>query len=127
MNAEQKGENQTIPTNDHLQKLLHDYSIGDLKKYQQQSEANPNSLIFIPNRIRSDGENDCRGGRKEPVWKSDQEVWIPRRTYLPSRPPPQTRSLRNTQDQVQNMRQGEIRKRLPQSETWNCEHLQQAA
>ena len=55
----------TILTNNPTNKPIHDYRHGDLTRYEEQSEADPNSLIPLPNRIRSDDKNDCHHGQIE--------------------------------------------------------------
>ena len=47
-----------IPTINRVQELLRDYPVGDLKKGQEQAETDTDSLVFVPDSIRSDGEND---------------------------------------------------------------------
>jgi hypothetical protein len=49
---------ETIPTINRGQELLRDYPVGDLKKGQEHGETDADSLVFVPDRIRSDGEND---------------------------------------------------------------------
>ena len=40
-----------------LDKPKQNHPIGDVIESQKQGEADPNSLISVPNRPRSDGEN----------------------------------------------------------------------
>ena len=47
------------PTSNCPDPLSHDYSRDRLTDYKEQSEADSNSPIFIPNRICSDHENSC--------------------------------------------------------------------
>lgn len=54
-----------ILTYNRFDKLLREYRVGDLTNYQEQSKADPNSFIFIPNRIGPNGENDYHGGKPE--------------------------------------------------------------
>ena len=51
----------TNPPNKPVQK----YHVGDLAESKEQSEADSNSLIPLPNRIRSDSKNDCHHERTE--------------------------------------------------------------
>jgi hypothetical protein len=62
---------ETIPTINRVQELLRDYPVGDLKKGQEQGETDADSLVFVPDRIRSDGENDYSKGVR---LKFDQHI-----------------------------------------------------
>jgi len=44
------------------------YRVGDLIEQYEQSEADPDSLVSFPNRIRSDGKNDYRNVQIESDW-----------------------------------------------------------
>ena len=46
-----------ILTMNSLDPLYHGYSRSGLTKHEEQSEADPNSFISVPNRIRSDHKN----------------------------------------------------------------------
>ena len=47
-----------MPTMNRGHELLHDYPVGDLAKRPEQGETDADSLVFVPDSIRSDGEND---------------------------------------------------------------------
>lgn len=51
-----------VPTLNPLDKFFRNYCVGDLTNSQEQGETNSNTLIFVPNRVRSDGKNDYHGG-----------------------------------------------------------------
>ena len=64
--AEWRGQRiNVVPTMSCSHPLSQDYPNGDLTKYKEQSEADPNSLISLPNGIRSDGKNDYHRGKSE--------------------------------------------------------------
>ena len=52
------GVGHVVLTTESLDILVQGYRVGDLKDCQEQDEANPNSLVSLPDRIRSDGKND---------------------------------------------------------------------
>jgi len=60
----------TIPTTNLVQKLLREYPVRNLNRYPEQSETDANSLILVPNRIGSDGKDDCHSGQSKPDWKT---------------------------------------------------------
>jgi len=57
-----------MPTSYLVQKPFCEYPVGNLNGDPEQSEADPNSLILVPNRIRSDGKDDCYGGQNKSDW-----------------------------------------------------------
>ena len=52
-----------VPTFNPLDKSFRNYRVGNLTKSQEQSKTDPNSFIFVPNRVRSDGKNDYHSGQ----------------------------------------------------------------
>jgi len=49
-----------VPTMSCLDKTLHDYRHGNLTNYKEQGETDSNSFISLPDRIRSDHEDNCQ-------------------------------------------------------------------
>ena len=54
-----------IHTINRVDKPLREDPVGDLASRQEQSETDSNSLIFVPNRIRSDSKNDYRSRQRD--------------------------------------------------------------
>ena len=46
-----------------LDKHVQSYRVGDLIEPQEQNKTDSDSLVSLPNRIRSDGENDYHNVR----------------------------------------------------------------
>jgi len=75
-----------------LEPLYHSYRRGGLTKYEEQTEADSNSFISVPNRIRSDHKN---GWHRD---KFDEMVGgFIGRTYLPQMLAPEIRALESGQ------------------------------
>lgn len=55
---ENKKRTSAVLTTNSLNPLAQNYRIGDLAEYQEQSEADSNPLVSLPNRVCSDGKND---------------------------------------------------------------------
>ena len=99
-----------------LDKPLRDYCVGNLTDPQEQSETDPYSFIFVPNRIRSHGKNDCHRGQNE----SDLVGGLAGRTYPLSSPSPRRRALKSAKDENRAIRQ-KARNRGAAATKWNAE------
>jgi len=87
--VERKNERMNgVPTMSCLDPLFHGYPRSGLAKYEEQTEADPNSFVFVPNRICSDHENGLHRDKLNEMVGS-----FTGRTYLPQRPAPQMRAL----------------------------------
>ena len=99
-----------------LDKPFRDYCVGNLTNPQEQSETDPYSFIFVPNRICSHGKNDCHRGENE----SDLIDAFAGRTNLLSSPSSQRRALKSAEDENRAMRQ-KGRNRGAVATKWNAE------
>ena len=87
MNSHRYGHRTEVLTNKPLDKLVKNYHVGNLIESQEQSEADSNSLVSVPNRPRPDGENDCRNVQTESNSEfNDMVSGSACRTYLPPSP-----------------------------------------
>ena len=75
--------------------------VGDLVEHQEQSEADSNSLVSLPNCVSSDGENDYHNVRFEFGGAIDG---FSCRTYFRPSLIQRERALRNPRDESQMIR-----------------------
>ena len=115
--AEWRGQQiNVVPTMSRSHPLSQNYSHGGLTKDKEQSKADPNSLISLPNGIRSDDKNDCHRGKVN-INSIDS---FAHHTYFPNQPTPQKRALESARDKSRAIRQRgrkqELRQQIPTRE-----------
>jgi len=71
-----------------LGRLFHGYHRSGLTKYEEQTEADSNSFVSVPDRIRSEHKNGLHRDKLNGMVGS-----FTGRTYLPQRPAPQMKAL----------------------------------
>jgi len=81
-----------VPTMGCLEPLYHSYRHAGLTRYEQQTEADSNSFVSIPNRICPDHKNGWHRDKLNGMVGS-----FTGRTYLPQMPAPETRALESGQ------------------------------
>jgi len=77
-----------VPTMNCFDPLYHGYPRSGLAKYEEQTEADSNSFVSVPNRIRSDHKNGLHRDKL-----NEMVGGFIGRTYLPQGPAPQMRAL----------------------------------